>query len=163
MILGSFPSEKELMRAVDALRSEELGPVETYTPSPPEGEHAILKLVMLIAGLLGAAAGFGMQAYATGISYPVDIGGRPNVFWPAYIPFAVETGFLAAMLAGFIGFLIVNRLPTLYDPIDESDSFRRASLDAWLLAVRTDDPDCSQRIMDILRRLEPVRLEELAS
>jgi ActD protein len=163
MILGSFASEKNLMRAVDALRNEGLGPVETHTPAPPENQRSGLKLVMLIAGLLGAAGGFGIQAWATGLAYPVDIGGRPNVFWPAYIPFALECGLLAAMLAGFFGFLIVNRMPTLYEPIDESDDFRRASLDTWFLALRTDDPDRAHRAMEILRRLEPVRIEELAS
>src|SRR5690349_5902694 len=135
MILGSFASEKELMRAVDALHGEGLGPVETHTPAPLEEEHSGLKLVMLIAGLLGAAGGFGIQAYATGLAYRVDIGGRPDVFWPAYIPFTLECGLLAAMVAGFLGFLIVNRMPTLYEPIDESDEFRRASLDTWILAL----------------------------
>jgi len=151
------------MRAVGALRGEGLGPVETYTPAPPEKEHSRLKLVMLIAGLLGAAGGFGIQAYATGIAYPIDIGGRPNVFWPSYVPFTLECGLLAAMLAGFFGFLSANRMPTLYEPIDESDEFRRASLDTWFLALRTDHPDHTRRAMDILRRLDPVRLEELTS
>jgi Protein of unknown function (DUF3341) len=163
MILGSFASEKDLMRAVAALHGEGLGPVETHTPAPPEEERSGLKLVMLIAGLLGAAGGFGIQAYTTGLAYPIDIGGRPDVFWPAYIPFTLECGLLAAMLAGFFGFLIVNRMPALYEPIDESDDFRRASLDTWFLALRTEDPDRVRRAMDVLRRLEPMRLEELAS
>jgi len=118
---------------------------------------------MLIAGLLAALGGFGIQAYATGIAYPIDIGGRPNVFWPSYIPFTLECGLLGAMLAGFFGFLIANRMPTLYEPIDESDEFRRASLDTWFLALRTSDPDRTDRAMEILRRLEPVRVEELAA
>lgn len=163
MILGAFASEEALMHAVGVLHNDGFGTVETHTPSPPEARHSVLKLVMLIAGLLGAAGGFGLQAYATGLAYPIDIGGRPDVFWPSYIPFTLETGLMAAMVAGFLGFLIVNRMPTLYDPIDESNDFRHASLDAWFLAIRTDDPSRAQRAMELLRPLDPLRVEELPS
>ena len=163
MILGSFASEEALMGAVDALRSEGIGPVETHTPSPPEEKRTWLRLVMLIAGLLGAAWGFGLQAYTTGFAYRIDIGGRPDIFWPSYMFFTLETGLLSAMVAGFIGFLIANRMPVLYKPIDRSEAFRHASCDAWFLAIRTDNPDHARRAMEMLRRRAPLHVEELAS
>ena len=63
MILGSFASEKDLKRAVDALRNEGLGPVETHTPAPPEEQRSGLKLVMLIAGFFFAT----VSGYLVGV------------------------------------------------------------------------------------------------
>jgi Protein of unknown function (DUF3341) len=156
-IVASFASEAGLVDALPRLRA--LGVVETYTPKALEDDRpSILPLVVLVAGLFGAAAGFGMQAYATMIGYPVDIGGRPEFSWPAFVPIAFEIGVLSAVLAGFIAFLIVNRLPRLYDLVDEASLMRGATRDRWCVAIRTELPD---RAHALLRDLSPDAVEEL--
>ena len=54
------------------------------------------------------------------------------------------------MLAGFFGYLVVNRLPHLYDPVDEAMLMRGATRDRWCVAIRTDAPE---RVHDLLRSL----------
>jgi hypothetical protein len=158
LIVASFESETGLVEALPRLRG--LGAVETYTPKALTGDDrgSVLPFVVLIAGLVGAGAGFGMQVYANTVGYPVDIGGRPGFSWPAFVPIAFEIGILAAMLAGFFGYLVVNRLPRLYDPVDEAMLMRGASRDRWCVSIRTDSPVLAH---DLLRTLAAEQVEEL--
>jgi hypothetical protein len=145
-LVASFASEAGLLDALPRLRV--LGVVETYTPKALEDDRpSILPLVVLIAGLAGAVGGFGMQVYANTIGYPVDIGGRPEFSWPAFVPISFEIGVLFAVLAGFIGFLVVNRLPHLYDPIDEAPLMRGATRDRWCIAIHTESPDRAHALL----------------
>jgi Protein of unknown function (DUF3341) len=156
-LVASFASEAGLAEALPRLRA--LGVVETYTPKALEDDQpSILPLVVLVAGLVGAACGFGMEVYANTIAYPVDIGGRPEFSWPAFVPIAFEIGVLTAVLAGFIAFLVVNRLPRLYDPVDEANLMRGAMRDRWCVAIRTELPD---RAHALLRDLSADEVEEL--
>jgi hypothetical protein len=156
-LVASFASEAGLVEALPGLRA--LGLVETYTPKALEDDQpSILPLVVLVAGLVGSAGGFGMEVYANTIGYPVDIGGRPAFSWPAFVPIAFEIGVLSAVLVGFIAFLVVNRLPLLYDPVDEASLMRGAMRDRWCVAIRTESPD---RAHALLRNLAAQEVEEL--
>ncbi len=134
-------------RQYTRLRTAQLGSIETYTPRPLDDGPSIVPLAVFVAGLLGMAASLALQTYANVWAYPLDIGGRPPFSWPSFIPIALENGILAAMAAGFFGYLIVNRLPRLYEPIDECAAIRRASRDLWCVAVRTTDPAAVWRIL----------------
>lgn len=162
-ILVMFEDEPALCRALERLRAVSLRELRTYTPKPLELEppHSPLPLIVLIAGLLGAAAGFGMQVYANTASYPLNIGGRPENSWPAFIPIAFELGVLAAVLAGVFGYFAINRLPRLYDRIDELEGMREALRDGWLVAIRTDDPDRLAQVRAIVKELGAISIEEL--
>jgi hypothetical protein len=157
-LLVAFASEHELREALHPLRAADLGEIETYTPKPVETGPSIIPSVVLIAGILGAVASFGLQSFADTIAYPINIGGRPNMSWPAFIPIAFENGVLAAVLAGFLGYLIVNRLPRLYETIDECAAMRNAMRDAWCVAIHTDEPD---RARAVLRPFAAARIELL--
>jgi hypothetical protein len=52
---------------------------------------------------------------------------------------------------------VVNRLPHLYDPVDEAMLMRGASRDRWCVSIRTETPD---RAHDLLRTLAAEQVEE---
>jgi hypothetical protein len=163
MIVAMFPREEDLAAALARLRASAIGPVETYTPAPLQGDPGTspIPVVILIAGLLGGVASFGLQTFSSMVAYPFQIGGRPQFAWASFIPTAFENAVLIAIVAGFLSFMVINRMPRLYDPVDEAESLRAASGDGWCLSVRSDDPAILARARTLLRELQAARVEEV--
>jgi hypothetical protein len=163
VLIASFRSGRDLQLALDKTARVSIGEIETHAPAPPEeaSTRSGLPLGIFIAGVAGFLGMYLLEVYADTLSYPLNIGGRPNFSWPSLVPIAFEVGVLCAITAGFFGYLLINRLPRPYDPIDESNSIREASRSRWLMVVRATDDVNLQRARDLLRTLPVADFEEL--
>ncbi len=124
--------------------------INAYSPYPVEelseaiGFHKNwVAPVVFLSGLTGLLGGFVMIYWMTAIDYPLNVGGRPLLSLPVWIPILFECTVLLASLGALIGMLSMNKLPQPYHPVFNVPSFNRASTDRFFLCVKADDPKYS--------------------
>lgn len=146
-LLAEFDSPETLLAATRAAREKGYRRIEAYTPFPVEGlaeetgmKRTVLPLLILIAGLTGAAGGFFLQYWVSAIAYPLNIGGRPYNSWPLFIPVMFELGVLCAALTAAIGMLALNGLPKPHHPLFHVERFEAVTRDGFFLCVEAADP-----------------------
>lgn len=146
-LIAEFGSRRQLIEAVKKSRAAGYTRMEAYTPYPIEelnealGHHrSRLPLIVLLGGIFGALAGFGLQYWVSAIEYPLNVGGRPLNSWVAFVPVTFETTILCAAFAAVLGMLALNRLPMPYHPVFGVERFKLASRDRYFLALDARDP-----------------------
>lgn len=145
-LLAEFTGPDQLVRAAEQLHAGGYRRVESYSPFAVEGipkalhfRPVAVAVIFLVAAVLGAAGGYFMQDYASAVSYPENIGGRPLQSWPSFIPITFEMGVLGGVLGGILGMIVLNRLPRYSHPVSNVARFRAASSDAFFLCVESSD------------------------
>jgi hypothetical protein len=146
-LLAEFVTADDLVVATRKARAEGYTYLDTHTPYPigetadalgyPKSE---MGAVMLIGGLTGACAGFLMQYWDNAYGYSLNIGGRPYLSWPSFIPITFEMMVLTAALSGFFGLMALCGLPRLHHPLFNSARFDRATRDRFFLSLEAGDP-----------------------
>ena len=118
---------------------------------------------MLIGGICGGVGGFLLQVWVSAIAYPMNVGGRPLISWPQFIPVTFETTVLGAALTAFFGMWALNKLPQPYHPVFNVDAFSRASTDRFFLVIETSDPRFDRAATwKFLETMHPVGVSEVA-
>src|SRR4030095_580612 len=146
-LMAQFDSPSAIVAAARHTYEAGYRRINAYSPFPIEelseaiGYHrASVALCPLICGILGALCGFTLQYWTAAFDYPLNVGGRPLLSLPAFIPITFECTVLLAAFGAFIGSLLMNRLPQPYHPAFNVPAFTRASQDRFFLCVRSDDP-----------------------
>jgi hypothetical protein len=146
-LLAEFESPDELVEATRKAREAGYRRLDAHTPFPVEGlsdalgfRHTGLPLVVLIGGVVGCLAGFGLQYWVSVIEYPLNIGGRPLNSWPSFVPVTFEMTVLVAALSAVLGMLGLNRLPQPWHPLFDVPGFEHATRDAFFLCIHATDP-----------------------
>jgi hypothetical protein len=96
---------------------------------------------MLVGGLTGAATAILMQWFCNAYDYPLIIGGKPLISWPAYVPICFELTVLFASLSGFFGLWAVIGLPRPHHPVFEAPQFTSVSIDSFWVSITTAEND----------------------
>lgn len=154
-LLAEFADTTALLEAVHGLHERGYRQLEAYTPYPVDGLAAALDPVrvsihrripfwVLIGGLLGGLGTLALQYYSAVISYPINVGGRPDASWPAFLPAALEMTLLFAALFGVVAMLVGNGLPRLHHPLFAVPRFAHASRAGLFVLLRGDDPQFEQ-------------------
>ncbi len=145
-LLAEFDGPDELLKAARDAYAEGYRKMDAYSPMPIHDlsesmgydKHRVPTIV-LICAILGACFGFGLQYWVSVIDYPLNVGGRPLLSWPSFIPVTFELGVLFSAFGALIGMLILNGLPRPYHPVFNVPNFERASGDGFFLCIEAED------------------------
>jgi hypothetical protein len=146
-LMAEFESPNGLVAAAHQAHEEGYRCLDAYSPFPIEelhealgSHHTRLPLIVLIGGITGGLAGYGLQYWASVIAYPLNIGGKPLHSWPAFIPVTFEMTILGAALSAVLGMLALNGLPMPYHPVFNVPRFALASRNRFFLVIQATDP-----------------------
>ena len=168
-VMAEFADSEAIIAAAKNAYEAGYRQMDAYTPFPVEGlaenlthKRSKVPLIVLLAGIAGGGGGYFMEWYATGVSYPINVGGRPLNSWPAYVPITFELTVLAGALAAIGSMLALNLLPQPYHPVFNSARFERASTDKFFLCIESTDPKFdAAATRRFLESLHPEQVEEV--
>lgn len=170
-MVAEFESADELLTAARRTREAGYTRIDAFSPFPIHGLSEALDFhdnrvpwIVFIAGVLGAGAGLALQSYVSAIDYPLNVGGKPLLSWPAFLPVTFECTILFASLSAFLSVLVLNRLPLPYHPVFNTPNFARASQDRFFLAIEARDGQYdSAETKRFMETLEAVAVSEVGS
>ncbi len=145
-LMAEFDSPDALLSAARRAHAAGFRKMDAYSPFPIEELHDAIgfhdnKVPLLVLGgaIVGAVAGFGLQAWTSTVAYPLNIGGRPLLSWPSFIPITFEMTILCAALSAVVGMIVLNGLPRPYHPVFNVKRFALASRDRFFLCIEAED------------------------
>src|SRR5262245_35186967 len=146
-LLAEFEDPTSLVAATNQAYEQGYRCMDAYSPFPIEElhhaigmQHTRLPLIVLVGAIAGGIAGYLLQYWAQSMAYPVNIGGKPLVSWPAFIPITFETTILGGALSAVLGMLALNGLPQPYHPVFNVPRFALASRNRFFLCIEAKDP-----------------------
>jgi hypothetical protein len=168
-MIADFETADQLIEAIKKVKAEGYTKLDGYSPFPVAGVCDALGIgrteistIMFVGGLIGASSGFWMQVFTQAVNYPINVGGRPYVSWPSFIPITFELMVLTACLSGVFGLIALCGLPRLHHPLFNSERFERASIDRFILCIEATDPKYdAEASRALLSTLNPVGIEEV--
>ena len=169
-LMAEFETPGALVKAAKAAYDSGYRKLDAYSPFPIEDLNEVLHLhknklplIVLIGGIIGGLAGFGLQYWSTVIYYPLNIAGRPLNSWPMYIIITFELTILFAALSSVFGLMALCGLPMPYHPTFNVPRFVQASRNRFFLCIEATDPLFDHdKTSDFLETLEPREVSEVA-
>lgn len=166
-VMAEFETPGQLVAAARKVREAGFRRFDAFSPLPlHELDDAMdlhdnrVSLFTLIGGIVGACTGFGLASWVEAVALPLNIGGRPLISVPMYIPVTFELTILFGGLTAAISMIMMNGLPRPYHPVFNVDRFSNASRNKFFLCIETADPRFDYG--EALKLLQSLNPEEIA-
>lgn len=162
-IIGSFADPDELMDGIDKLQANNVSIYDCFTPMPIHGIEAKLgvkpsrlPIAAFCFGLLGGTLGFSLLYYTMFYDWPMNIGGKPALPLPDFVPVTFECTILITALGMVATFFYRNHLfpgraPRVMD--------LRATDDRFIIAVDAHENEDHAKIETLLKEAGAVEVK----
>jgi hypothetical protein len=169
-LMAEFETPGELVAAARCVREAGFRKFDAFSPYPiHELDEAMdlhdnrVSLYTLIGGILGGVGGFGLASWVEAVALPLNIGGRPLISVPMFIPITFECTILIGGLTAAISMIMLNGLPLPYHPVFNVERFVNASRSKFFLCIESDDPKFDhEKTVSFLESLNPEEIAEVA-
>ncbi len=170
-LMAEFSDATSLVEAARRAREEGYQQTDAYSPYPIHELFDALELddkrvsrFVLLAGIFGMLAGFGLCYWVSVVAYPLNIGGRPLQQLAG-----VHSGHLRAdhpvrlVCRGAGSWILLSGLPLPYHPVFNVPRFTEvASNNGFFLTIESTDPKFdSQRTGAFLKGLGAREINEI--
>jgi hypothetical protein len=165
LLVNVFGSEQDLVGAARRAQEQGYTIVDAYTPYAVHGLDAAMKVrptrlafVCFALGLTGAVAKLGFQIWTSAWDWPVNVGGKPLISVPAFVPVTFEVMVLFAGVGTVLTFLLRSKLlpgkkpRVLYDGVTD---------DRFVLVLAESDASFDvNKVREMFRPFHPLHMEE---
>ncbi len=162
-LVGIFDDEDVLMDSIAKLRNTGIKIFEVYTPFPVHGldtalgyKPSNLPIAAFLFGMAGTILALTMQIGMLGFDWPMDIGGKPYIPIPSFVPVTFEITILLAALGMCFTFFIVSdlkpyKVPYMFD--------KRSTDDKFVMAIDLDsNKENSEAITKLLQETGAIEI-----
>jgi hypothetical protein len=146
-LMAEFDTATELVDAARQVRDAGFRRTDAFSPFPIHEidealgiRRSILPVLVFFGGITGLIAGLSLEVFIHYIDYPMNIGGRPYLSWPSFVPPAYELTILFAGFTAVFGMLFLNGLPRPYHPVFNVPRFALATREKFFLLIESADP-----------------------
>ena len=115
-----FKTPNEILNAAKAARAKGFKNFDTYTPFPIHGmedaiglKPSIVPWATFVCGLTGFLLATHLQIWTSAMDWPINVGGKPMISGPAFIPIMFELTVLLGGLGTAAFMFFLNGLPNL--------------------------------------------------
>jgi len=159
-VLAEFADPTKLVEATRLMRERGFTHMDYYAPFWVHGGSEALGLprskvpmLALIGAMVGLVTAFTFQTWMNSIDYAIDVGGRPYLSGPAWIPIMFELTVLISAFSIVFGLFGLSKLPQPYHPVFECEAFRSASTHGYWLSVEAREGQGSEKVLEAVKAL----------
>jgi ActD protein len=165
VLVSIFQNEGDVLKATAAARNAGLDIIDVYTPYAVHGLDRAMGLppsrlpwVTFLLGLTGAVTMSVFQYWASAVSWPINVGGKPWHSWPAFAPVIFEVTVLMGGVGTVAFFIFWSGLrPGNESPVGDL----RVTDDRFALVLAETGPGANRSTVEsLLKTYHPVATEE---
>lgn len=161
-VLALYEDPDTLLRAAALVRAHGFTEADAYTPYPVHGLSEALGIkkswipyVTLVMGLGGAGFGLVFQIWTSAYDWPINVGGKPMISLPAFIPVTFEMGVLIGGTMTLAALLFACGLPDFSTPVLDRD----LTHDRFAIFIPESGREWNEaRTLEFLQGTQPVEL-----